>query len=70
MQDLTDADKGEADLIELSQMTAKNAVGSDEVAVEVCGAEGSEKALVPATGNDEGAPIDTIQVRTSNLRAS
>ena len=68
MQDLTDADKGDADLIELAETAAKEPVGSDEVAVEegseVCGAEGTEHAPVAVPGNDEGAPIDTIQVRT------
>ena len=70
MQDLTDADKGETDLIELAETTtAREAVGSDEVAVED-GAEGAEKAPVAVTGNNEGALIDTIQVRTSISRAS
>ena len=69
MQDLTDADEGE-----LPQTAVKEAVGSDEVAVEeetqVCGAEGAEKASETVTGNDESAPIDTIQVRKSISRAS
>ena len=69
MQDLTDADKGE-----LPETTVKEAMGPEEDAVEggseVCGAEGAEKAPETVTGNDESAPIDTIQVRKSISRAS
>ena len=75
MQDLTDADKSEADLIELAE-TAKETLESSVVAVErseVAGAERAETAHAheAVTGNTGDEPIDTIQVRAhAHVRTS
>ena len=67
MQDLTDADKSDADIIIESAGTAKETIESSAAAVEgseVAGAEQAETAHETVTGNVEDAPIDSIQVST------
>ena len=63
MQDLTDADKSDVELIELSEKVREAA--TVEVAERPEAADEAEGATVEtATGmNNEGAPIDSIQVK-------
>jgi len=62
MQDLTDADKSDADLVESPETVRETVESVVEVeSSEVAEAERAETAHEAVTGNNEGAPVDTIQ---------
>ena len=67
MQDLTDADKSDANVVELPETV--ETVVAVEIS-EVAGAERAETAQEVLTGNNEDAPIDTIQVSCRKVCAS
>ena len=66
MQDLTDADKSDADLVESPETVRETVESVVEVeSSEVAEAERAETAHEAVTGNNEGAPVDTIQVSST-----